>query len=106
LPRPPSPHAYGAPLTTAASAAASSGGGGVGNAWQVQRQVSELPAGNVYPGPSPPSPQKVTLRTLRAKYGRGDPITMVTAYDYPSAVHVRAQRLACAGLCCCQEGKR
>jgi 3-methyl-2-oxobutanoate hydroxymethyltransferase len=27
---------------------------------------------------------------LRAKYARGEPITMVTAYDYPSAAHVDA----------------
>ena len=40
-------------------------------------------------GPSSPSPKRVTLRTLVAKYQRGDPISMVTAYDYPSAVHVR-----------------
>lgn len=41
----------------------------------------------MYPGPQ--SPRKaVTLRTLRAKYEKGQPITMVTAYDYPSAVHV------------------
>ena len=40
-------------------------------------------------GPSSPSPKRVTLRTLRDKYMRGEPISMVTAYDYPSAVHVR-----------------
>ena len=43
---------------------------------------------SVYSGPSPPR-KAVTLRTLRAKHARGEPITMVTAYDYPSAVHVR-----------------
>ena len=41
-------------------------------------------------GPSAPSPKRVTLRTLRDKYRRGEPISMVTAYDYPSAVHVSA----------------
>lgn len=41
-------------------------------------------------GPSSPSPKRVTLRTLRDKYVRGEPISMVTAYDYPSAVHVRS----------------
>eukprot|EP00171_Calliarthron_tuberculosum_P010750 IDg10750t1 len=32
--------------------------------------------------------RRVTLRTLRDKYKRGEPITMVTAYDYASGVHV------------------
>lgn len=32
--------------------------------------------------------KKVTVRTLRAKKRRGEPITMMTAYDYPSAVAV------------------
>ena len=50
---------------------------------------SNQPEHTVYSGPQAPSPKRVTLRTLRAKYARGDPITMVTAYDYPSAVHVR-----------------
>ncbi len=31
------------------------------------------------------APAKVTIRHLRAKYRRGTPITVVTAYDYPSA---------------------
>lgn len=39
-------------------------------------------------GPTSPSAKRVTLRTLRDKYRRGEPISMVTAYDYPSAVHV------------------
>lgn len=39
-------------------------------------------------GPAAPSAKRVTLRTLREKYKRGEPISMVTAYDYPSAVHV------------------
>lgn len=30
--------------------------------------------------------KQVTLRTLQAKKRRGEPITMVTAYDYPSAL--------------------
>uniref|UniRef100_A0A0E0BZ98 3-methyl-2-oxobutanoate hydroxymethyltransferase n=1 Tax=Oryza meridionalis TaxID=40149 RepID=A0A0E0BZ98_9ORYZ len=32
----------------------------------------------------------VTLATLRGKHRRGEPISMVTAYDYPSGVHVDA----------------
>jgi ketopantoate hydroxymethyltransferase len=43
----------------------------------------------VYTGPVSPSPKRVTLRTLRQKYESGEGISMVTAYDYPSAVHVR-----------------
>ena len=40
--------------------------------------------------PPPPSarPKKVTTLTIRAKKRRNQKITMVTAYDYPSAVHV------------------
>ena len=32
--------------------------------------------------------KKVTVRTLQAKKRRGEPITMLTAYDYPTAVAV------------------
>lgn len=53
------------------------------------RTASTLPPTTVYQGPSPPSPKRVTLRTLRSKYDSGIPISMATAYDYPSAVHVR-----------------
>ncbi len=35
-----------------------------------------------------PKRKKVTVRTVRAKKRRGEPITMLTAYDYPSAVAV------------------
>jgi len=42
----------------------------------------------VYSGPQAPSPKRVTLRTLKSKYAKKQPISMVTAYDYPSAVHV------------------
>jgi 3-methyl-2-oxobutanoate hydroxymethyltransferase len=48
------------------------------------------PDAAVYTGPAAPSPRRVTLRTLREKHAAGIPITMVTAYDYPSAVHVDA----------------
>jgi hypothetical protein len=50
--------------------------------------VSAHPEVAVYAGPQPPQ-KAVTLRTLRAKYEKNIPISMVTAYDYPSAVHVR-----------------
>lgn len=32
-------------------------------------------------------PPRKTLRTLRAAYRRGEPLTMLTAYDYPSGLH-------------------
>jgi 3-methyl-2-oxobutanoate hydroxymethyltransferase len=47
----------------------------------------------VYSGPrdsssaSPDNARNVTLRSLMAKYAQGIPLTMVTAYDYPSAAH-------------------
>lgn len=52
------------------------------------RAFSNLPADTVYGGPASPSPKRVTLRALAAQYARGEPLSMVTAYDYPSAVHV------------------
>lgn len=52
------------------------------------RWHSIKPENTVYSGPSASLPRRVTLRTLRDKYQRGEPISMVTAYDYPSAVHV------------------
>ena len=53
------------------------------------RGFSIQPENTVYGGPSTPAPQRVTLRTLGEKYRQGQLISMVTAYDYPSAVHVR-----------------
>lgn len=50
--------------------------------------ASILPEDTVYSGPQAPTPKRVTLRSIRSKYGKGDPLTVVTAYDYPSAVHV------------------
>jgi hypothetical protein len=55
-----------------------------------QLRASGQPEHVVYSGPSAPSPRRVTLRTLRQRYEAGQQISMVTAYDYPSAVHVRA----------------
>ena len=60
------------------------------------RGFSNLPEATVYGGPSPGSAKRVTLRTVASKYERGDIITMVTAYDFPSAVHVRPRRRAAA----------
>lgn len=56
---------------------------------QQKRGMSNLPESTVFEGPASKSPWKrVTLRHLALKYSREEPITMVTAYDYPSAVHV------------------
>lgn len=52
--------------------------------------ASVQPENAVYGGPSAPLPTRVTLRTLRKKYEQGQPLSMLTAYDYPSAVHVDA----------------
>ncbi|PPD87494.1 hypothetical protein GOBAR_DD15548 [Gossypium barbadense] len=53
------------------------------------RRLSNVPDNTVYGGPKPQTPnQRVTLNQLRQKYKKGEPITMVTAYDYPSAVHL------------------
>ena len=54
-----------------------------------QRAHATKPEATVYSGPSAVSGKKVNLRTLRGKYSRGEKLSMVTAYDYPSAVHVR-----------------
>ncbi|KAJ5902923.1 hypothetical protein N7495_003451 [Penicillium taxi] len=37
------------------------------------------------PAPKTPKRKKVTLQTLRNLYKKGEPISMITAYDYPSA---------------------
>ncbi|KAI8472039.1 MAG: ketopantoate hydroxymethyltransferase [Monoraphidium minutum] len=50
--------------------------------------ASAGPDERIYSGPREPAVKSVTLRTLRAKYDKGEPISMATAYDYPSAVHV------------------
>lgn len=48
-----------------------------------------MPENTVYGGPKPQAATKrVTLTHLQNKHARGEPITMVTAYDYPSAVHL------------------
>jgi hypothetical protein len=55
----------------------------------ARRLLSNVPESTVYGGPRPQEPaRRVTLTTLRGKHRRGEPITVVTAYDYPSAVHV------------------
>ncbi|KAK9832222.1 hypothetical protein WJX74_003546 [Apatococcus lobatus] len=57
------------------------------------RNFSNLPEDTVYSGPTTQSSKRVTLRSLRKKHAAKEPITMVTAYDYPSAVHVDAAGL-------------
>ncbi|CAI5514354.1 unnamed protein product, partial [Closterium sp. Naga37s-1] len=55
----------------------------------LHRSFSNLPDSTVYGGPKPEAGRKrVTLQQVGSKYRRGEPIVMVTAYDYPSAVHV------------------
>ena len=65
------------------------------------QQASIQPENVVYSGPSSPNPKRVTLRTLRQKYEAGETLTMVTAYDYPSAVHVRLALWLHAHVCVC-----
>lgn len=79
--RPPPPHSFRRHLGSwrllshAPETAAVYGGGGA--ARQQQQDEEEAVAR-----------RPVTLETLRGKHRRGEPITMVTAYDYSSAVHV------------------
>lgn len=48
-----------------------------------------MPENTVYSGPTSQSSEKrVTLTYLKQKYRKGEAITLVTAYDYPSAVHL------------------
>lgn len=54
----------------------------------TRRAASIQPEAAVYSGPSETSGKRVTLRTLQTKFRKQEPISMVTAYDYPSAVHV------------------
>lgn len=57
--------------------------------FQCLRWMSNVPESTVYGGPKPQNPnRRVTLTNLRQKHRKGEPITVVTAYDYPSAVHL------------------
>jgi len=47
--------------------------------------ISPAPAGKPGPGAPAPARPKVTLSTLAGKKALGEPVVMVTAYDYPSA---------------------
>ena len=46
---------------------------------------AHAPAPKAKPGEAPPERRKVTLSVLAEKKALGEPIAMVTAYDYPSA---------------------
>ncbi|QHO41475.1 3-methyl-2-oxobutanoate hydroxymethyltransferase 2 [Arachis hypogaea] len=51
--------------------------------------MSNVPENTVYSGPTPQTANQITTLTqLRQKHRNSKPITMVTAYDYPSAVHL------------------
>ncbi|KDP36668.1 hypothetical protein JCGZ_07886 [Jatropha curcas] len=53
------------------------------------RSMSNVPENTVYGGPKSQNPnERVTLTQLKQKHKKGEPITVVTAYDYPSAVHL------------------
>ncbi|KAL0428808.1 UNVERIFIED_CONTAM: 3-methyl-2-oxobutanoate hydroxymethyltransferase 2, mitochondrial [Sesamum radiatum] len=55
----------------------------------LMRCLSNVPENTVYGGPTPQNhTQRITLTNIRQKVKKGEPITMVTAYDYPSAVHL------------------
>ncbi|KAG2500863.1 hypothetical protein HYH03_001624 [Edaphochlamys debaryana] len=88
----PAPRPSSAPASSAASprAASPSAVQSASPGFAVQRSMSQYAEAAVYAGPAPRNPARVTLRTIRKKYEQGEPITMVTAYDYPSAVHVDA----------------
>eukprot|EP00271_Cylindrocystis_brebissonii_P019948 TRINITY_DN6375_c0_g2_i1.p1 TRINITY_DN6375_c0_g2~~TRINITY_DN6375_c0_g2_i1.p1 ORF type:complete len:424 (-),score=79.17 TRINITY_DN6375_c0_g2_i1:831-2102(-) len=52
-------------------------------------RMSTLPEATVYSGPTPQiAGKRITLRQIAMKYAAKEPLSMVTAYDYPSAVHV------------------
>ncbi|XP_010247885.1 PREDICTED: 3-methyl-2-oxobutanoate hydroxymethyltransferase 1, mitochondrial-like isoform X2 [Nelumbo nucifera] len=53
------------------------------------RRMSNVPENSVYGGPKPQNPNnRITVTHLKQKHRKGEPITVVTAYDYPSAVHL------------------
>ena len=63
---------------------------------QDARWYATKPDATVYSGPSASKPDRVSLRQLRKKYAQREKLSMVTAYDYPSAAHVRSLALPCA----------
>jgi 3-methyl-2-oxobutanoate hydroxymethyltransferase len=55
----------------------------------IIRSMSNVPENTVYGGPKSQSPDhRITMTQIKQKHKKGEPITMVTAYDYPSAVHL------------------
>lgn len=70
------------------------------NFFTLLRCMSNVPEDTVYGGPKNQNPnQRVTLTHIRQKHRKAQPITVVTAYDYPSAVH-----LDTAGIDACLVG--
>jgi Ketopantoate hydroxymethyltransferase len=65
------------------------------------RHLATKPEATVYSGPSASAPSRVNLRVLRQKYAQGQKLSMVTAYDYPSAAHVRPHACLCTPLHAC-----
>jgi hypothetical protein len=55
--------------------------------------MSTKPSATVYSGPSTANNKRVTLRSIKKRYLEGSKLTMLTAYDYPSAVHVRSHHV-------------
>jgi 3-methyl-2-oxobutanoate hydroxymethyltransferase len=90
LPAPAGAHAA-APLAWATAPAAAAAAAARAAAARRGAAASAGPEERVYSGPKEPAVKSVTLRTLRSKYDKGEPISMATAYDYPSAVHVSAR---------------
>lgn len=62
---------------------------------QVRNLASIQPVDTVYTGPQSAPARRITLRTIRQMYAKNEPISMVTAYDYPSAVHVSSASPQC-----------
>ncbi|KAG8486345.1 hypothetical protein CXB51_019826 [Gossypium anomalum] len=55
----------------------------------LSRCMSHVPENTVYGVPTPQTAdRRVTLNQLKQKYKKVEPIAVVTAYDYPSAVHL------------------
>ena len=73
------------PVSTLAAPAATIGSHGC----CALRLAATKPEATVYSGPTANAATRVNLRVLRRKYDSGQKLTMVTAYDYPSAAHVR-----------------
>lgn len=67
------------------------GGSGAAPVWRLLSSAAAKPKKTTTPkisaAPAPPH-KTITIHSLATKKRKGVPISMVTAYDYPSAVHV------------------